>query len=98
MTWHCQLGHSFFKTVVVLAKSGAEGMEITDLPRKSPGLDARAASHAACVAAKAMRPLRNKSEALDTFKLFKATVENELQLKICKVGPRIMHGRNVGHL
>ena len=87
MTWHCQLGHSSFKTVVALAKSGAEGMEITDLPRKIHGLDARAASRATCVAAKATRLLWDKSKALDAFKLFKATAENELQLKICKVGP-----------
>ena len=52
MTWHRWQGHSSFKTVVALAKSGAGGMEITDLPKKIPGLDTHAVSRATCVAAK----------------------------------------------
>lgn len=47
---HRCLGHLSFKTVVALAESGANGMVITDLPEKTPGLDACAA----CVAAKAV--------------------------------------------
>jgi hypothetical protein len=48
MTWHRRLGHPSFKTLIALSESGADGMEITDLPKKIPGLDACAA----CVAAK----------------------------------------------
>ena len=40
MAWHRWLGHPSFKTVVALAESGADGMAITDLPTKTPGLDA----------------------------------------------------------
>jgi hypothetical protein len=43
LTWHRRLGHPSFKTVVALAKSGADGMVITDLPTKVLGLDACAA-------------------------------------------------------
>ena len=50
LTWHRRLGHSSFKTVVASAKGGVTGMEITDLPTKTPGLDACAA----CVAAKSV--------------------------------------------
>jgi len=50
MTWHWHLGHPSFKTVVALAKSGTKGMEIMDLPKTVPSLDACAA----CVAAKAV--------------------------------------------
>ena len=48
MTWHRQLGHPLFKTVVALARSGASGIVISDIPVKIPGLDACAA----CIAAK----------------------------------------------
>jgi hypothetical protein len=62
MTWHQRLGHPSFKTVVALAESGADGMIITDLPMKTPGLDACAA----CVAAKSVhlphRDGRNRAE------------------------------------
>ena len=62
MTWHRRLGHLSFKTVVALAESGADGIVITDLPRKTPGLDACAA----CVAAKSVhlphREGRNRAE------------------------------------
>jgi len=48
--------------VVVLAVSGADGMVITDLPKKIPGLDACAA----CVAAKSVhlphKEGRNRAE------------------------------------
>jgi hypothetical protein len=50
MTWHRRLGHPSFKTVVALAKNGAKGMEIMDLPKTVPGLDACVA----CVAVKAV--------------------------------------------
>ena len=50
MTWHRRLGHASFKTVVALAKSGASGIVISDIPAKIPGLDACAA----CVAAKSV--------------------------------------------
>jgi transposase InsO family protein len=50
MTWHRRLGHPSFKTVVALARSGANGMVITDLPTKIPSLD----TCAACVAAKSV--------------------------------------------
>jgi transposase InsO family protein len=50
MTWHRRLGHPTFKTVVELARKGASGMVITDLPAEIPGLDACAA----CVAAKSV--------------------------------------------
>ena len=43
MTWHRRLGHPSFKTVVELARSGASGMVITDVPAKVPGPGARAA-------------------------------------------------------
>ena len=49
-TWHRYLGHSSFETVVASAKSGVTGIEISDLPKKIPGLDACAA----CVAAKSV--------------------------------------------
>ena len=49
MTWHHWLGLPSFKTVIALAGSGADSMEITDLLEKVPGLDACAA----CIAAKA---------------------------------------------
>jgi len=39
LTWHWQLGHLSFKTVIASAK-GVIGMEITDLPTKVPSLDA----------------------------------------------------------
>ena len=50
MTWHRQLGHPLFKTVVVLARSGTSGIVISDIPVRIPGLDACAA----CVAAKSV--------------------------------------------
>ena len=50
MTWHRWLGHPSFKTVVVLARSGASGIVISDIPARIPGLDACAA----CVAAKSV--------------------------------------------
>ena len=50
MTWHRRLGHSSFKSVVALAKNGASGIVITDIPAKIPGLDACAA----CVAGKSV--------------------------------------------
>ena len=40
MTWHQRLGHPSFKTVIALAKNGVKGMEITDLLKTVPGLDA----------------------------------------------------------
>jgi len=46
----CTDGHPSFNTVVQIAESGADGMVITDLPNKRPGLDACAA----CVAAKSV--------------------------------------------
>ena len=48
MTWHRRLGHPSFKTVVALARSGASGIVISDIPVRIPGLD----TCAACVAAK----------------------------------------------
>ena len=63
MLWHRRLGHLSFKTVVALAESGADGMVITDLPKKIPGLD----TCAACVAAKSVhfphKEGRNRAEA-----------------------------------
>jgi transposase InsO family protein len=50
MTWHRQLGHPAFKTVVELAQKGASGMVITDLPARIPSLD----TCAACVVAKSV--------------------------------------------
>ena len=50
MTWHQWLGHLSFKTVVMLAKRGVSGMEISDLPEKTPGLNACTV----CVVAKAV--------------------------------------------
>ena len=50
LNWHRRLGHPSFKTVVVLTESGATGTVITDLPEKTPGLDACVA----CIAAKAI--------------------------------------------
>ena len=47
MAWHRQLGHASFKTVIALARSGASGIVINDIPAKIPGLDACVA----CVAA-----------------------------------------------
>ena len=47
MAWHRQLGHASFKTVIVLARSGASGIVISDIPAKIPGPDACIA----CVAA-----------------------------------------------
>jgi len=44
------VGHLSFKTVVALVESGADGMVITDLPKKIPSLD----TCAACVAAKSV--------------------------------------------
>ena len=51
LTWHRRLGHPSFKTVVALARNGASGMVITDIPERIPGLDACAA----CIAAKSVR-------------------------------------------
>ena len=48
MTWHRQLGHLSFKTVVVLARSSASGIVISNIHAKIPGLDACVA----CIAAK----------------------------------------------
>ena len=50
LTWHRQLGHLAFKRVLALARSGASGMVIMDVPAVVPSLDACAA----CVAAKAV--------------------------------------------
>jgi len=50
MTRYRWVGHPYFKTVVALAESGADGMVIVDLPKKIPGLGACAA----CVAAKSV--------------------------------------------
>ena len=50
MTWHRRLGHSSFKTVVVSTKKGVSGMEISDLPEKTPGLNACTT----CIVAKAV--------------------------------------------
>ena len=50
MTWHRWLGHLSFKTVVALARSGASGIVISDIPARIPGLDACAA----CIAAKSV--------------------------------------------
>ena len=50
MTWHRWLGHLLFKTVVALARSGASGIVISDIPAKIPGLD----TCAACIAAKSV--------------------------------------------
>ena len=44
------MGHSSFKLVVVLAKSGTSGIVITDIPVKIPGLDACTA----CIAGKSV--------------------------------------------
>ena len=40
LTWHRQLGHLLFKTVVELVQEGVSGLEITDVPARIPGLDA----------------------------------------------------------
>jgi len=39
VAWHRWLDHRSFKTVVALAENGADGMVITDLPKKIPSLD-----------------------------------------------------------
>ena len=56
MTWHRRLGHPLFKTVVALARSGASGIVISNIPAKIPGLDACAV----CVVAKSVHLLHKE--------------------------------------
>ena len=56
LTWHRQLGHLSFKTMVTLAKGGVSGMEISDLPTKIPGLNACTT----CAVAKAVHLLHKE--------------------------------------
>ena len=50
------MGHSSFKAVIALAKNGASGIVIMDIPAKTLGLDACAA----CIAGKSVHPPHKK--------------------------------------
>jgi hypothetical protein len=56
MTWHHQLGHLSFKTVIELAKSGMSRMVISDIPVKILGLNV----YVACVVGKLIHLLHKE--------------------------------------